>query len=75
MPVLCTVTTSPRFAPILSLMTRFAYLCLENQAVVRDKDARTTLIDLIGVLVQKFNHGLSKRRHSRRWLPTLSLPR
>ena len=41
-------------------MTRFAYLCLENQAVVRDKDARTTLIDLVGVLVQKFNHGLSR---------------
>lgn len=39
-------------------MTRYAYLCLENPSVVKDKETRGVIFDLIGTLVHKFNHGL-----------------
>lgn len=58
-------------------MTRFAYLCMENPGVMRDKEARTVLFDLLGVLVQKFNHGLSAATSIVHLLPHfehLSLP-
>ena len=44
--------------PCCSLLTRFLYLTLENPEVVKDKELRQDVFDLLGALVQKYNHAL-----------------
>ncbi len=39
-------------------MTRYCYLCLENPAVVKDRETRGVIFDILGVLVHKFGHAL-----------------
>jgi hypothetical protein len=43
---------------ICSLFTRPIYLFLESPVVTKDKSSRDAVFNLIGVLVQKYNHSI-----------------
>ncbi|EGD75262.1 hypothetical protein PTSG_06915 [Salpingoeca rosetta] len=42
----------------VNLITRFAYVALENPEVVKDKDVMHLLTSILGLMVQKYNHSL-----------------